>query len=561
MATMKTHAALLTIFGLAAASVDARTTAPPSSGSLHDYVLGRYATANADQELAARYFDAARTSTPGDAQLTRRAFDVALAAGDRARAVGLAGALAATDQSDSTVALVRLADAVLRRDWAAADLARGGLADAGFAAVVGPIVEAWVLQGRGRTIDALAKLDPANFTGFARSYVAEQRAHMLAATGRHAEAASAYRDLLAGTGAGINFLRVGLADAQAMAGDRAGAEKTLAAGGDELPVRAALARLMAGKRIGALAPDARRGIGWLTARLASDLARDKPVALALVFARVGTFLAPDIAATWLICGDVLARSGQADGALAAYAMVSSGDALRPAADVRSAEVLESAGRAPAAGAVLKAAAAARGARAEDWRRLADWHRRAEDWAAAIDGYGRAIALAGPGEDIWPLYFFRGSARERSGDWTGGETDLREALKRAPDEPVVLNYLGYSMLDRGERLGEATALIERAAKLRPGDGGVIDSLGWALYRQGRYAEAVTTLERASGLESVDPTITEHLGDGYWRIGRRIDARFRWRAALDLGPSARQKTAIMAKLDYGLDAALAMVPETR
>jgi Flp pilus assembly protein TadD len=93
-------------------------------------------------------------------------------------------------------------------------------------------------------------------------------------------------------------------------------------------------------------------------------------------------------------------------------------------------------------------------------------------------------------------------------------------------------------------------------LRPGDGGIIDSLGWSQYRQGHFAEAVATLEKAAALEPADATVTEHLGDAYWRVGRRIDARFRWRAALDLGPDAKQKKAMLAKLDYGLDAALAM-----
>jgi Flp pilus assembly protein TadD len=122
---------------------------------------------------------------------------------------------------------------------------------------------------------------------------------------------------------------------------------------------------------------------------------------------------------------------------------------------------------------------------------------------------------------------------------------------------VLNYLGYSMLDRGQGVGEAATLIERAAKLRPGDGGIIDSLGWSQYRRGRFAEAVVTLEKAAVLEPTDPMVTDHLGDAYWQVGRRIDARFRWRAALDLDPTVDQKKLLVAKLDYGLDAALAMV----
>jgi tetratricopeptide (TPR) repeat protein len=330
--------------------------------------------------------------------------------------------------------------------------------------------------------------------------------------------------------------------------------------GNEPTVAAARARLEAGKRIGALAPDPRRGIAWMMSRLAADLSRDKPVPLALLFARTGTFMAPDIAATWLIAGDVLARSGQNESALIAYAAIPANDPLAgPAAD-RRASVLETLGRNADAGALLQAAVAAPDASADDWTRLGDWHRRADRFDAAIDAYSRAIATAGP-DAGWGLYFLRGSMNERAAHWPAAQADLREALKRSPDEPIVLNYLGYSMLDRGENQAEAVALVERAAKLRPGDGGVIDSLGWAEYRQGRYADAVTTLEKAIALEPNDPTVAEHLGDAYWQVGRRIEARFRWQQAIDLDPTAAQKKALIAKLDYGLDAALAMAAGPR
>lgn len=193
----------------------------------------------------------------------------------------------------------------------------------------------------------------------------------------------------------------------------------------------------------------------------------------------------------------------------------------------------------------------------DWTRLGDWHRRAERFKDAIAVYSKAIARAGQGSASWTLFFLRGSMEERSGNWPAAEADLREALYRSPDEPAVLNYLGYSMLDRGNNVAEATQLIERAAKLRPGDGGIIDLLGWSQYRQGRFAEAVTALEQAAVIEPTDPTVTEHLGDAYWQVGRRLDAKFRWRAARDLDPSDAQRKALDAKLAYGLDAALAMV----
>ncbi len=529
-----------------------------ADSALHGYVLGRFAASDDELGKAARYFDVVRAQDPGSPALTRRAFDLAVASGDRERAIGLARVIAAAGKVDTDVALLQLVDAVLRKDWPGADVARGSLASAGYAIVVGPVVEAWGRFGRGDHKAALDLLQSSRFSGFSRSYAAEQRAHMLAADGQWQAAADAYAQLSAGAGAGGNFLRLGEADARAMAGDQAGALAALK--GDETAIVSARDRLAAGKRIGVLAPDPRRAIGWMMARIATDLSRDKPVPLALLFARTATFLAPDITATWLICGDVLARGGQRDSALLAYAHVAPGDPLGETAKERRASVLEALGRDSDAGALLAAAVAQPTAGVDDWTRLGDWHRRASRFGEATQAYTRAIAIAAksPGGAGWGLYFLRGSMKERSGDWPGAEADLRSGLQTAPDEPVVLNYLGYSLLDRGQGSsanGEAIAMIERAAALRPGDGGVVDSLGWSQYRQGRFDEAVVTLERAQALEPTDAAVTDHLGDAYWRVGRRIEARFRWRTARDLDPDAKLKQAIMRKLDYGLDAALA------
>ncbi|WP_439532896.1 tetratricopeptide repeat protein [Polymorphobacter sp.] len=551
-------AASLLLLAAWQAPAQARASTPTIS-PLHGYVLGRAAFANDALTEAAQFFDAVHAQQPEAPELARRAFELAVAAGDKKRALALAGTLQANGQANAEVAVLLLTDAVLRKDWNAAAAARTGLSSAGYAAVVGPIVDAWIAHGRDDTDGALAILDPAQFTGFARSYVTEQRAHMLAAAGRWKEAAEAYSLLRAGTASGISFLRQGEADAVAQSGDKVRALALL--DGDEPPTVAARERLKAGKRIGALAPDARRGLGWMAARLAADLSRERPVPLALLFARTATFLAPDIAASWLICGDVLARSNSREAALAAYAMVPEKDALAQTARIRRAEVLEAMGRGTEAGAMLAEAATAPDAGADAWVRLGDWHRRAERFDAAIEAYSRAIAAtpdegSGGGAGAWGLWFLRGSMKERAQDWPGAEADLRKALLLSEDEPVVLNYLGYSLLDRGLKLSEAATLIKKAATLRPDDGGIVDSLGWSQYRQGRYDEAATTLERASTLEPTDPTVTDHLGDAYWKIGRRIEARFRWRAALAMEPSEAQKKQLTAKLDYGLDAALAM-----
>ena len=539
--------ALLVMSGAAEA-----TTRGAGDIGARDYIRGRFAADNDRLLDAARFTDAARERDPGDVLVAQRAFELAVAAGDEKLAVTLANKIAAAGKSDSTVALIRLQDALQRRDWKDVDTLRAGIADVGYATVLGPIVEGWTLFGRGKTDEALARLDPATMAGFAKSYVAEARAHMLAAAGRYRDAAAAYHELRAGTGPGINFLAVGEADALAEAGDRDAAMKLLDGAGDPVAMQA-LARLKAHKRIGALAGDPRSGVAWVCARLATDLSRDKPVALAIVFARVATFLAPDNGATWLIAGDVLSRSGFGQAALSAYGRVADSSPLATAARAHRAEVLGDAGRGAEAEASLTAATRVPGADAEAWARLGDWQRKAERYGPAAESYARSIALAPDGKANWMLHFLRGSSLEQAGDWLGAEPELRQALALAPDEPAALNYLGYAMLDRGQDPAAAKALIARAAKLKPDDGFIVDSLGWAQYRLGDFAGAVATLERAAAAEPSDPTINEHLGDAYWRAGRRIEARFRWRAALDLDPTVKARASIAAKLDYGLDVA--------
>ncbi len=535
----------------------------PAASPDRDYVLGRFAYASDRLPDAARYFEAARREAPGDPVLARRAFDLAVAAGDQKLAVALANQLAASGHGDSTVALLRLTEALQRRDWNAADAARPGLADAGYAAVVAPVVAAWTLYGRGQTDAAVALLDPGKFEGFARSYVTEHRAAMLAAAKRYDAAAADYATLLAGVGEHVVRLRIAAAAAQQGAGHADLAAKTLGTESGEPQLDAARARLNAGKPLAVnLVAEPRQGVAWLAARLATDLAREKPVPLALVFARVATFLAPEYPETWLIAGDVLARGERTDAALAAYSHVPERDALRPLAASRRALVLADAGREAEARPLLEAAANARGATSEDWARLGDLDRRASRYADAVKAYDRALALNGAGEaagaENWSLYFLRGSAYEQAGDFGHAEPDLRQALKLSPQEPVVLNYLGYALLDRGRKLPEAQALIEAAAKLKPGDGFIVDSLGWAYYRTGQYDKAVATLERAVTAEPGDPAINDHLGDAYWRVGRKLEARFRWRAAIDLGIPEAQLAGVKTKLDYGMDVALVQAP---
>jgi len=173
------------------------------------------------------------------------------------------------------------------------------------------------------------------------------------------------------------------------------------------------------------------------------------------------------------------------------------------------------------------------------------------FAECADAYSKGVAtLDHPQKANWVIYYFRGICYERAKQWPKAEADLKEALKLFPEQPHVLNYLGYSWIDQGEHLDEGMAMIKRAVQQRPDDGYIVDSLGWAYYQLGNYDEAVKQLERAIELKPEDPTINDHLGDAYWRVGREREAHFQWAHARDLKPEPEILIKIEAKLKSGL-----------
>jgi len=156
----------------------------------------------------------------------------------------------------------------------------------------------------------------------------------------------------------------------------------------------------------------------------------------------------------------------------------------------------------------------------------------------------------PEKSNWVMFYFRGICYERSKQWPLAEADLKKALELYPEQPHVLNYLGYSWVDQGINLDDGMRMIRRAVEQRPDDGYIVDSLGWAYFRINNYDDAVKNLERAVELKPEDPTINDHLGDAYWKVGRFLEAAFQWSHARDLKPDADELARIETKLKSGL-----------
>ena len=272
---------------------------------------------------------------------------------------------------------------------------------------------------------------------------------------------------------------------------------------------------------------------------------------ALLYARLALYLRPGFDVADLLLGEILDGLNQPGRAIAAYEAVPASSPLRWSAELRVATDLDDLGRTDEAIARLNRMASERTDRADALIALGDILRGRGRWSEAVDAYDRALSRVDVrNRRLWRPLYARGISLERSKHWKRAEKDFLAALDLVPDQPFVLNYLGYSWVDQGLNLKKAQEMIKKAVKLRPKDGYIVDSLGWVYYRLGNYADAVREMERATELRPEDPVINDHLGDAYWRVGRKTEARFQWLRALGLKPTADNEAMIRKKLKAGL-----------
>jgi tetratricopeptide (TPR) repeat protein len=298
-----------------------------------------------------------------------------------------------------------------------------------------------------------------------------------------------------------------------------------------------------------------QGMADLFLLIASILQDDAPDAFTLLYARAANHLWPENTQAVLTTARLLESLAQYNLANATYTQVDPSDAAFLAAELGRAEVLRSADRPDAAIEVLEALSRSYPERPEVFAAKGDNLRQAERFEDAIEAYSRALPLYDDNNTAkWFVYYARGISHHQLDQWSGAEVDFRAALELRPEQPQVLNYLGYSLVERGEKMDEALAMIETAAEARPDNGAIVDSLGWVYFQLGRYDEAVVHLEQAASLEPLDPVINDHLGDAFWAVGRETEAQFQWQRALSFDPDDDEAARIRDKLARGLDMVL-------
>jgi tetratricopeptide (TPR) repeat protein len=308
----------------------------------------------------------------------------------------------------------------------------------------------------------------------------------------------------------------------------------------------------AGKKLSPLVDSPQTGGAEALYGIGATLTRRGGEDLALVYLQLALYLHPNHSLALLSLADLYESVKKPAMAIKVYERMPASSPLKRNAQIQLATNLDAAERSDEAIKILKTVTTEDSRDIEAIMALGNIERGRKKFADCVTTYSQGIdALPQASEKTnWIYYYYRGICEERSKQWSKAEADMRKALDLQPEQPHVLNYLGYSWIDQGINLDEGMKMIKRAVDQRPDDGYIVDSLGWAYFRIGSFEDAVKNLERAIDLKPEDPTINDHLGDAYWRIGRTLEAKFQWAHARDLKPEPEELPKIEAKIDNGL-----------
>ena len=524
------------------------TTSPAAN-----YLSALSAGAQRDTAAAAAYFREALRYDPRNSELMERAFVAALANGNMNDAFALADRLIKRDPRNGLAHLVLGIKAMQQKKFAQA---RAAFANGGGGRqrdITATLLAAWTYVGAGdakRAVESVEKLKDERF-GLFRDYHA---ALMLDVAGKRADAQRRISLVYAEDKATIRIV-----DAYARISARNGKTEDALAAYEAferlLPrhpvMRAGADAVKDGKPLPPFVADAARGAAEVLYGLGSVGGRQSDDLASMIYLRLALALDPQHGLALATLADVYERMKQNEQAIRIYEMVPSNSPLYDNAEVQIGLLLEAAGRSDDALKHLTRLVDQRPKDIETVLALANLQRSRKQFAEAAETYTRALALSSGGRSDWSTHYARGISYERAKQWPKAEADFKKALELFPDQPLVLNYLGYSWVDQGMNVAEAFKMLRRAVELRPTDGYIIDSLGWAYYRLGQYPEAVRELEKAIELKASDPVINDHLGDAYWRVGRKLEARFQWNHARDLNPEPEDLEKILKKIESGLE----------
>ncbi|MEO7365051.1 MAG: tetratricopeptide repeat protein [Sphingomicrobium sp.] len=515
------------IVALAAPTASARASTQSSAST---YVEARAAAMRGEHGRSAELLAGLAERTSGDSTISRKAIGEAIGAGNIPLALRLTHRLKPAEWT-TDARLLLIAEELRRGRSDRAILFVAGANDEANLQFLEPLINAWAAVERRDLNAALTTIDGVNPNSLLGPFRLENRAFMLLKFRQTAEAEPFARRAIAGAGGRETRLRLALADGFLAAGDRPRALAMVEGMG--IDGSAARQRIIAGKRIGLAIDQPAKAYSELLLGVAVDLNRLNNQALPISMVQIARYADPRSAAGSVLLALLLRSQDRPDQALAVLKAVPIADPLSADARDTAARILVDQKKFDEALAFARTTTTASEPSVSDFARLGDVLQAAKRWNEAADAYARAVMLAraqGKASDLWPLLLLQSTALEQAGRWPETKQTLQAALLLSPDEPLILNFLGYAKLERGEDLDAAEAMIRKASALAPEDASITDSLGWALFKRGRFGDAIETLERAAAKDPRQPEINEHLGDALYSIGRRYEARFAWNAAL-------------------------------
>jgi tetratricopeptide (TPR) repeat protein len=558
---LKRHLLTVAMFlALAGCSSVARLDESPAdkeadrqANAFSTYLSARFAAGQHEMPEAARYYAQSLKDDPGNAEIMSQAFFFASTSGDMESAGKFATAMVAKSPDERSARLTLAVVAFKHKDYAGARKNLSLSAKGPFQSLVVSLFDAWGAAASNDAAGAMADMKSLGAQSGVEGLAAFHTALIADYLGQ-ADVDAAYKKALVANRVSPrvieaygNYLeRTGnTADAHALY------EKYLTEPGVVPIVQSGLARVAQNKKPAPFIRSAEDGVAEGLFGIAASLSDQSSAEVSILYLRMALYLRPDLALANLLLADRFETLGKFEEAVSIYRDIDKSSPYFPMAATQAAVDETRLDRKSAAIADLKSLAEAYPNSSENWIALGDAYRDQDNDDGAIAAYDRAAKTIGtPQKRDWPLFYARAMAEDRAKHWDKAEVDVNEALRLSPDQPELLNYLGYSWVDRNEKIPDALTMLEKARKLRPYDGYIVDSVGWAYYRLGRYDDAARTLEAAVLLVPGDSTINEHLGDALWKAGRRMDARFQWNHALAFATADTDKAEIEQKIKNGL-----------
>jgi tetratricopeptide (TPR) repeat protein len=533
---------------------------PQAGGIAGDYLAARHASVGRDAASAAAYYRSALKADPRNNELLELAFYAVLADGDIDEAVKLGERMVQIDRSarNANARLVLGVRALKHKQHQQARTQLSQAARPPVSDLIATLLAGWALQGANDAKGGVELIDRLTGPEWYAIFKDLHAALIFDLAGNRKEAGKRFERAYK---LDPSALRVVQAYGSWLSrnGHRDEALKIFQTFDASLPrhplVQAAMETLRKGEPLPRLVDGTSTGAAEALYGLGAALARrEEELSLAnrgLAYLQLALYLDPTHPLALLSLADLYEAMKKPELAINVYSRVPADSVLRRNADIQMALNLDSLDRTDEARQQLSKLIASHPDDLEGLLALGNILRDRKHYPECADVYGKAIALIPqPTKPTWTVFYFRGICYERAKQWAKAEADLKKALELYPEQPHVLNYLGYSWIDQGLNLDDGMALIRRAVDQRPDDGYIVDSLGWAYYRIGNDDEATKHLERAVELKPMDPTINDHLGDVYWRVGRKLEATFQWTHARDLKPEPDELAKIEAKLKNGL-----------